>query len=82
MRGSRLTVVVAVLIAAILSWTARAQASTVRRVSPTGTDTGRCVAHPCKTIGYAIGQSVDGDTIKIAAGKYHEAIVVDENATD
>lgn len=57
-----------------------------RYVATTGTDTGNdCLtqATPCATIGYAISQSVSGsvsisDTINIAAGIYHENIVINK----
>jgi len=56
-------------------------AAATRLVSPTGTDTGDCTVNPCKTIGYAIGQSVSGDIISAAAGTYAEHVVVDRSLT-
>ncbi len=56
-----------------------------RYVATTGTDTGDCTntsGNPiCRTIGYAIGQSVSGstsisDTINIAPGTYAENLVI------
>ncbi len=51
-------------------------AATVRHVSTTGNDVGDCTIDPCRTIGYAISQSVSGDTIDIAAGTYLPVHVV------
>lgn len=47
-------------------------------VAPGGMDTGACTdaAQPCKTITYALGQAVDGGEIRVAAGRYQEAIQV------
>jgi len=44
----------------------------------TGNDTGNCQnsAVPCQTIGYAIGQAVNGDTILIAGGTYTENLTI------
>jgi hypothetical protein len=80
-RGTRLTALVVVSIAAVLPWRVPAHAAAVRRVSPTGADTGDCTVDPCKTVGYTIDQSVDGDAIQIAAGTYAEALVVDRSVT-
>lgn len=57
--------------------------STDRYVDPTGTDAGACavLATPCKTINYAVSQSVGGDTIHVAAGTYPEMVVVDRSLT-
>ena len=52
----------------VLVHTETAYARTLRLVSPTGTDSGDCTVDPCRTITYAIGQSMSGDTISIAAG--------------
>jgi hypothetical protein len=54
-----------------------ASAATVRHVATTGADVGDCSVDPCLTIGYAISQSVSGDTIDVAAGTYAEHVVVD-----
>lgn len=47
-------------------------------VAPSGTDTGFCTdpAQPCRTIGYALSQAVDGGEIRVAAGLYPEQIQV------
>jgi len=53
-----------------------------RYVATTGTDSGNCTVTACRTITYAIGQSVAGDTINVAAGTYTEAgITVNKNLT-
>ncbi|MEA3441739.1 MAG: hypothetical protein U9R58_15800, partial [Chloroflexota bacterium] len=43
-----------------------------------GSDTGNCQdpAAPCQTIGYAISQTVDGDTILITGGTYTENLKI------
>jgi hypothetical protein len=45
----------------------------------TGSDTGNCTdpADPCATIGYAVGQAIDGDSVLIAAGTYTENVTYD-----
>jgi hypothetical protein len=52
---------------------AGASAST-RFVSPTGADAGDCIASPCRTIGYAVGQANAGNTISVASGTYDESV--------
>jgi len=49
-----------------------------RYVAPLGHDAPDCtrVAAPCRTIGYAVGQAVAGDTIQIAAGLYRERVTL------
>jgi len=62
--------------------TSLAHVASIRYVSTTGEDTGDCTASPCATLTYAIGQSVDGDVIELAAGVYTEAgITVDKDLT-
>ena len=48
------------------SWSVSGSPSLVRQVAKTGSDSGDCTATPCRTIGYAIGQSLSGDTIEVA----------------
>ena len=45
-------------------------------VSTKGSDTGTCMVHPCKTIQFAENQAVAGDTIKVAAGIYHQTVAI------
>ena len=52
---------------------AAAQAA-VRKVEPSGTDTGNCTATACKTILYAAGKGEAGDTVEIAEGTYTETV--------
>jgi hypothetical protein len=52
-----------------------APAST-RYVSPTGTDAGNCTVSACRTIGYAVGQAIPGDTVSVAAGTYPESVTL------
>lgn len=47
-----------------------------RLVSPIGADTGDCLSAPCKTIQYAIDQTIDGDIVKVSAGVYSEQVRV------
>lgn len=47
-----------------------------RRVSMSGTDTGDCLATPCRTIGYAVGRAEPGDSIVVDSGTYHESVLV------
>ncbi len=51
----------------------------VREVAPGGTDSGDCIGSPCATVGYAIGQAADGDTISVAAGTYTDTFTVGKN---
>ena len=55
-----------------------------RYVATTGTDIGTCTsaASPCATIGYAVGQASDGDTIDVAAGTYIEPGLTIEKELD
>jgi hypothetical protein len=57
-----------------------AQASGPWYVAPTGQNTNDCLspATACKTIGGAIEKAASGDTINIAAGTYHEILVIPE----
>jgi hypothetical protein len=47
-----------------------ASTATTRYVSTTGLDKNDCAYVPCKTIQYAVDQSIDGDQVLIAAGTY------------
>ena len=78
-RVVRLVCALALAVAAASIAAHPALAATTRHVSPTGSDSGNCTANPCKTIGYAIGQSVSGDTIDIASGTYSEHVLVDRS---
>lgn len=50
-----------------------------RLVATTGTDAGDCLASPCRTISYAVGQAASGDTISIAAGTYAGGVVLNKD---
>src|SRR5581483_7970451 len=58
-------------------------AGTNRFVSPSGSDTGTCTSNttPCKTIAYALTQSVDTDTINLAAGTYVGTVTITKAVT-
>jgi predicted outer membrane repeat protein len=57
---------------------ARADPGTLYVAGVTGSDTGDCQdsAAPCQTIGYALSQAGDTDTILITAGTYNENLEV------
>jgi hypothetical protein len=82
-RGLVLCLVLAGWLAPGYGGLAVAAAGTTRYVAPTGSDTGDCSvsATPCLTIGYAVGQAQDGDTISIAAGTYAEHLDIEKNLT-
>jgi len=71
------------IISSFLIFSSAVFAATTRYVSTTGTDSPDCSvsASPCQTITYAIGQSISGDTINVAAGTYDEQVVIDKNLT-
>jgi len=46
-----------------------------RYVATTGNNSGDCTASPCKTVKYAVNQSLNDDTIQIAAGTYNSTNV-------
>lgn len=54
-----------------------------RYVAPQGSDMGDCRASqaPCRSIGYAIAQAGDDNTIHVAAGVYTETLVIDKRLT-
>lgn len=62
-------------------------AASDRYVSPAGADTGDCTnaGSPCLTIAYAVGQSIAGDTIHLAAGTYtgtgNQHVILDKALT-
>ncbi len=66
----------AVTAALILVGPGAAAPGQTRKVSPRGSDTGNCVARPCLTIGYAVGQASPGDRIDVAPGTYAESVAV------
>ncbi len=49
------------------------QASTIRYVSPAGSDNGGCTnkSQPCRTIQYAVDHSTPGDEVRLASGEYN-----------
>ena len=57
----------------------RADPGTLYVDGVSGSDTGDCTnpADPCATIGYAVDQATDGDSVLIAAGTYTENIAYD-----
>jgi len=61
---------------ALVMTAAAGAVGTTRYVSSTGTDAGHCIASPCRTITYAVGQANPGDTISVASGTYTESVSV------
>jgi hypothetical protein len=66
----------AVLATVGLLWAPGAQAAATRQVSPSGTDSGDCVAAACATVQYAVEQAQTGDTVSVAAGDYDEEVTI------
>ncbi|WP_026464277.1 T9SS type A sorting domain-containing protein [Adhaeribacter aquaticus] len=57
-------------------------AQSIRHVSVTGTDTGKCPeGSPCATISYAVQVAAPGDVIKMAAGKYNQQATISKTLT-
>jgi hypothetical protein len=53
-------------------------AATQRHIATTGADSGDCASAsaPCRTVTYALTQSIAGDTILVAAGEYAEVVLI------
>jgi hypothetical protein len=68
-------VLVCAVVLALAAGASAASAAT-RQVATTGTDVGTCIASPCRTIGYAVGQVNAGDTVAVAAGTFNESVTV------
>jgi hypothetical protein len=71
----------AVVVTAVCLTGAPARAASIRQVTTTGIDGRDCIATPCRTIGYAVSQSVAGDTIAVGAGTFTENITIDRSLT-
>jgi len=72
------TLMVAIALAAMPTFSARANTATTRYVATTGSDTGDCTSSsPCRTIQYAVNQSSSGDKILVAQGTYTYKAAVD-----
>jgi hypothetical protein len=64
-------------VALVLSLCGAAEATAATRfVEKTGSDASDCTnaAAPCATVGYAVGQAGEGDTIQVGAGTFTEAV--------
>jgi parallel beta-helix repeat protein len=58
---------------------ALAQGPNTRHVNcASGSDSGGCTAPPCQTIGYALSQANNGDTIRVTACTYTESLTLDK----
>ena len=56
--------------------------ATVLYVTTTGHDVGSCTsAKPCKTINYALTKAAPNATIHVAAGTYHQTVVINQPVT-
>jgi hypothetical protein len=75
--GKRLSASALVLVV-MLGAQAAAAAAATRVVSTSGSDSGDCVGAACATIGYAVDQAGDGDTISVAAGTYPESVHIEK----
>jgi hypothetical protein len=64
---------IGILVSALLLLPAAASAA-VRKVEPSGADTGDCTASACKTVQYAANEGDGGDTVEIAEGTYTETV--------
>jgi hypothetical protein len=47
-------------------------------VSTSGSDSGKCLSAPCRTIGYAVGKAREGDTVFVTAGTYAESVRIEK----
>lgn len=81
--GRRSLVAVAALtvVGLLATSAATAAAATTRNVTATGADTGNCSVTACATIGYAVGQSVAGDTIVVGPGTFAGGTTIDKSLT-
>jgi hypothetical protein len=65
----------------VVTGSASAVAPNTLFVSTTGSDTAGCGTTPttaCATVNTAIGNAVPGDTIRVAAGSYHQTVTIDK----
>ncbi|HEV7127899.1 MAG TPA: right-handed parallel beta-helix repeat-containing protein, partial [Ktedonobacterales bacterium] len=79
-----LTLIATLAVGAVLiTHGAHASGATFHVNAATGVDSGTCgpVATPCKTIGQAITNAANGDTISVAAGTYSENLSLNKNLT-
>lgn len=68
---------------AVVTTTVRPQLGT-RYVAPSGDNTNndcRIMTEPCQTVQYAVGQALDSDEIKVAAGTYTGLVTVTKRIT-
>ena len=74
--------VIAAGVALVAPAAAGASGGTKLYVNTSGTDTGNCPFQaPCATIGYALGQAVNGSKIEVASGTYNEQLVVNKSVS-
>jgi hypothetical protein len=66
---ARLAAIAVAALAFSLAVVATADAAT-RLVAPVGADVGNCTLTPCRSLGYAYGQSASGDVVTVAPGVY------------
>lgn len=83
MRSSKYGLGLAIAAACMAIGAGSASAATLNVVATTGADSGTCgpAIDPCKTIGQAVTNSTDDDTIEVAAGTYTELVNVTKRLT-
>jgi hypothetical protein len=81
--GGLATLFVAVLLCGLQVTPARATPGILHVDGASGSDTTGCTdpANPCATIGYALDQAGEGDTILVAQGVYTENLVITRTVT-
>jgi hypothetical protein len=69
------------VIGSVLAASPRPSYAATRTVSTTGADVGDCIGSPCLTIGYALSQAANGDTIVVGAGVFVEQLTIAKSVT-
>jgi len=77
----RVAVLGLLVIGSVLAASPRPSYAATRTVSTTGADVGDCIGSPCLTIGYALSQAANGDTIVVGAGVFVEQLTIAKSVT-